>query len=194
VAQGGLLHAAADLVNHRVGQPDGVEVVHHYGGMAKQGDQRTGVLSPGIEGDRPDPGQPASGSGTKPALHRSPGAVGPIRLGGLREQLGDLGLEVGVGAVGRRGGVGLDLGAIQGEQPEAHHAGGRAQLQRLDQQPSQGLFVADPEPGDRHMVGSAIAGQHAEGDVLGAAPLDLAGGADPGTVAIQQHRQQHPGW
>jgi hypothetical protein len=41
----------------------------------------------------------------------------PIRLSGLLEQLSDLRLERGTGAVGRRGGVGLDLGAIQGEQP-----------------------------------------------------------------------------
>ena len=36
--------------------------------------------------------------------------LGPIGLGGLLKEVGDLGLEVGVGAVGRRGGVGLDLG------------------------------------------------------------------------------------
>jgi hypothetical protein len=47
--------------------------------------------------------------------------VGPVGLGGLVEQLGDLGLEVGVGAVGRGGGVGLDLGAVQGDQSQAHH-------------------------------------------------------------------------
>ena len=77
-------------------------------------------------------------------------------------QLGDLLLQVGVGAVGRGGGVGLDLGAVQGDQPQADQAGRRAQLQRLDQQAGQGLFVADPE-----------------GDVFMASPLDLAGGADP---------------
>jgi hypothetical protein len=33
--EGGLLHAAADLVDHRVGQPDGVEVVHDHGRVAK---------------------------------------------------------------------------------------------------------------------------------------------------------------
>jgi hypothetical protein len=109
----------------------------------------------------------------------------------LLEQLGDLGLEVGVGAVGRRR-VGLDLGAVQGDQTQADQAGGRAQLQRLDQQPGQGLFAADPEPSDGHMIRRAVAGQDPEGDVLVAAALDLVGGADPGAVAIQQHGQQHP--
>jgi hypothetical protein len=35
VAQGRLLHATADLVDHGVGQPDGVEVVHDHGGVPK---------------------------------------------------------------------------------------------------------------------------------------------------------------
>ena len=111
----------------------------------------------------------------------------------LLEQLGNLGLEVGVGAVGRRGGVGLDLGPVERDESQADHAGGCAQLQRLDQQAGQGLFVADPEPGDGHVIGRAVAGQDAEGDVLVAAAFDLAGRADPGAVAIQQHSQQHPG-
>jgi hypothetical protein len=39
MAEGGLLGPAADLINHRVGEPDGVEVVHHHGGMPKRCDQ-----------------------------------------------------------------------------------------------------------------------------------------------------------
>jgi hypothetical protein len=119
--------------------------------------------------------------------------LGPVGRGGLGEQLGDLRLEVGVGAVGRGGRVGLDLSAIQGDQAQADQAGGRAQLQRLDRQPGQGLLMSDPEPGDGHMIGGAVAAQHAEGDVLVAAPFDLAGGADPGAIGVQQHSQQHPG-
>ncbi len=83
--------------------------------------------------------------------------------------------------------------AIQGDQPQADQAGGGAQLQRLDQEPGQGLFVADSEPGDSDVVGGAVAAQDAVGDVLVAAPFDLAGGADPGAVGVQQHGQQHPG-
>jgi hypothetical protein len=55
------------------------------------------------------------------------------------------------------------------------------------------VFVADPEPGDGHMIGGAVGGQDPKGDVFLAAAFDLAGGADPGAVAIQEHGQQHPG-
>ena len=98
-----------------------------------------------------------------------------------------------MGAVGRRGGIGLDLGPVERDEPQAHHPGGRAQLERGHQQPGQGLFVADPEPGDGHMIRGAVAGQDPEGDVLVTASLDLTRGADPDAVAIQQHAQQHPG-
>jgi hypothetical protein len=74
--EGGLLGAASDLVDHHVGQPDGVEVVHHHGRVAKRGDQGAGVPAPGVQRDRTDAGQPAGGPGTKPAVHRSLGAVG----------------------------------------------------------------------------------------------------------------------
>jgi hypothetical protein len=40
MAEGGLLGPPADLVDHRVGQPDGVEVVHDHPGVAKRCDQR----------------------------------------------------------------------------------------------------------------------------------------------------------
>ena len=52
--EGGLLGPPADLVDHRVGQPDGVEVVHHHGGVAKRGDQRAGIAAPGVQRDRAD--------------------------------------------------------------------------------------------------------------------------------------------
>jgi hypothetical protein len=143
------------------------------------------------------PGQPLSPTGQALWQHLAAGhavlaVLGPVGRGGLGEQLGHLRLEVGVGAVGRRGGVGLDLGAVQGDQPQAHHPSRRAQLQRLNQEAGQGLFVVDPEARDGHMIGRAVAAQDPEGEVLGAAPLDLAGGADPGAVGIQQHPQQHP--
>jgi hypothetical protein len=34
--EGGLLGPPADLVDHRIGQPDGVEVAHHHGGVAER--------------------------------------------------------------------------------------------------------------------------------------------------------------
>jgi hypothetical protein len=74
--QGGLLHTPADLIDHRIGQPDGVEVVHHHPGVGERGDQRAGVAAPGVQRDRADLGQPTSRLGAKPAVHRGPGAVG----------------------------------------------------------------------------------------------------------------------
>jgi hypothetical protein len=40
------------------------------------------------------------------------------------------------------------------------------------------------------VVGELVAGQHPEGEVLKAAPLDLAGGAHPQAVGVQQHPKQ----
>ena len=68
------------------------------------------------------PGQPLSPASQRPRQFITAGGAvlavfGQVDGSCLGEQLGDLGLEVGVGAVGRRGGVGLDLGAVQGDQP-----------------------------------------------------------------------------
>jgi hypothetical protein len=76
VAQGGLLDATADLIDHRIGKPDGVEMVHHHPGMPKGCHQRARVATPGVQGDRADLGQPIPRSGAEPVVHRSPGAVG----------------------------------------------------------------------------------------------------------------------
>jgi hypothetical protein len=70
-----------------------------------------------------------------------------VGLGGLPEDLGDLLLELAVGAVGPLGRVGGHLGAVQGDGAEPDHPGGRAQLERLHQEPGQGLLVADPGTG-----------------------------------------------
>jgi hypothetical protein len=113
-----------------------------------------------------------------------------LALGRLGQDLGDLALELVEGAVGLVGGVGGHLRAVQRDGAEADHAGGGAQLQGLDQDAGQGLLVADAEPSDRHVVGRGVASQHPEGEVLGAAPLDLSGGAHPDRVGVQQHAQQ----
>ena len=68
------------------------------------------------------PGQPPSPAGQRPWQFGTAGGavLAVFRLVGgrcLGEQLGDLGLEVGVGAVGGRGGGGGDLGPVQGDQP-----------------------------------------------------------------------------
>jgi hypothetical protein len=144
------------------------------------------------------PGQPLGPGSQGPGqLVTAPvavlGVLGPVGLGSLLKQLGDLRLKLGVAPVGCRSSVGGHLGAVQGHQPQAHESGRRAQPQRLDQQAGQGLLVADPEAGDGDVIRGGVGTEHAEGDVLGAATFDLAGGTDPGAVCIQQHAQQHPG-
>jgi hypothetical protein len=49
VTEEGLLGPPADLIDHRVGQLDGVEVVHDHPGVAQQGDQGAGVAAPGVQ-------------------------------------------------------------------------------------------------------------------------------------------------
>jgi hypothetical protein len=75
VAEGGLLGPSACLVDHGIGQPDGVEVVHHPG-VAKRYDQCAGIAAPRVQRHRADPGQPVTRPGAEPAVHRGPGAVG----------------------------------------------------------------------------------------------------------------------
>jgi hypothetical protein len=119
--------------------------------------------------------------------------VGLVGLGGLPQDLGDLHFERGQGAVGPVGGVGDHLGAVQRDHAQADQPGRRAQLQRLDQEASQGLLVADAEPRDGHVVGEPVAGQHPEREIPDAAPLDLPGRAHPDGVGVQQHAEQGVG-
>jgi len=53
--------------------------------------------------------------------------------------------------------------------------------------------VADTESRDGHVVGELVAGQDPECEVLAAAPFDLAGGAHPDGVGVQQHAKQRLG-
>ena len=116
--------------------------------------------------------------------------LGLVGFGRLPQDLGDLGLDLVEGAVGLVGGVGGQLGAVQRNHTQPHQPGGGAQLERGDQQAGQGLLVAGAEAGDGYMVGGLVAGQHPKGEVLAAAPLDLAGGTHADGVGVQQHAKQ----
>jgi hypothetical protein len=116
-----------------------------------------------------------------------------VGLGGLAQDLGDFLLKLGQGAVGLAGGVAGHLGPVQRHQAQPDQPRFGAQLQRGHEEAGQGPLVADAEPGDRHVVGELVAGQHPERDVLSAAPLDLPRGAHPGRVGVQQHAEQGPG-
>jgi hypothetical protein len=48
MAEGGLLGASADLVDHGIGEPDGMKVIHDGGGVAKWSRQGAGILAPGV--------------------------------------------------------------------------------------------------------------------------------------------------
>jgi hypothetical protein len=61
MAEGGLLDPAADLIDHRVGQLDGVEVVHDHPGVAERCDQRVGVPAPGSRATVPTWASQAAG-------------------------------------------------------------------------------------------------------------------------------------
>jgi hypothetical protein len=116
--------------------------------------------------------------------------LGLVDLGGLPQDLGDLLLQLGEGAVSPISGVGGHPGAVQCDQAEPDHAGGFARLEQSDQEVGQGLPVADAEAGDGYVVGGVVGGQDPKCDVLGQASFDLAGGAHADPVGVQQHPQQ----
>ena len=84
-----------------------------------------------------------------------------IGLGGLGQHVLDLGLdpslELLVGAVALGGGVGGQLGAVQGHGAQPEQPGRGTQPQRLDQQPGQGLLMAGPEAGDGDVIRVVLA-------------------------------------
>jgi hypothetical protein len=49
MAEGGLLGPATDLVDHGIGQPDGMKVIDDGGGVAKWGRHGAGIAAPGIQ-------------------------------------------------------------------------------------------------------------------------------------------------
>jgi hypothetical protein len=96
-------------------------------------------------------------------------------------------------AVGLVGGVAGQLGPVECDGANLHHAGGGAELERLNEEAGQGLLVADPEARDGHVVGALVGGEDAKRDVFGQAAFELPGGAHAQAVAIQQHAKQQLG-
>jgi hypothetical protein len=113
-----------------------------------------------------------------------------VGRGGLAQDLGDLGPELVVGAVGLVRGVGGQLGPVEGDGADADHAGGGTQPQGLDEEAGERLLVADTEARDSHVVRRLVAGKDPEGEVLCAAAFELPGGAHPQAVAIEEHAEQ----
>jgi hypothetical protein len=143
----------------------------------------------------PQPGQPTRLAGQRfgqlvPTLITKQSVLALVGVGGLAQDLGDLGVEPVKGAVGLVRTVAGQLGAIQGDRADLDHASGRAQLERGDQEAGQGLLVADAEARNGHMVRELVGGKDPEGDVLVAASLDLPGGAHADAVRVEQHAEQ----
>jgi hypothetical protein len=76
--------------------------------------------------------------------------------------------------------------------PDPDHAGGGAQHERGDHEPGQGVFLADPEASDGHVVGRGVTGQDPEGDVV-VARRSIWRGSERGAIGIRQRAKQHPG-
>lgn len=79
-----------------------------------------------------------------------------------------------VATAGVVGGRGLELRAVDGEHRHLDQASLGAEVEHPAAEASEGLLVADPEAGDRRVVGGLVCADHPEGDVLAAAALDPA--------------------
>ncbi len=90
------------------------------------------------------------------------------------------------------GGIGLDLGAIQSHVAQAHQARLLAQPQHLHKQALEGIEVAAAELADPAVVGLPVAGEHPEGGILPAGPLDPARGWYADALGVQEQHHHHP--
>lgn len=75
-------------------------------------------------------------------------------------------------AVGPKRGVRFHLGPIKCDQPEAEESGDSREAQDLDEAGSESLFIHLTTSGDGGVVRGGVGGDHSEGDVLLATPLD----------------------
>jgi hypothetical protein len=116
-------------------------------------------------------------------------AVAHVFLGvdhlGLAQQRCNLRLQLGLGIENSLtaqclmfGGIGLDLGAIEGHVAQAHQARLLTQPQHLHKLARQCIEMNEAEITDPAVVRLLIAGEHAEGQILVARSLNLAGGDD----------------
>ncbi len=141
-----------------------------------------------------EPLPPFGPAGQRPRRRRRrvtavPGVVGSISRGRLREQLVDLRQR----PVRLLRGVAGQLGAIQAEGAQRHHALGGQQPQHLAEQPAQRHLMLRPEPGDGRVIGLQPAGDHPVAHVAHAPLLDDPAGPLSLAVAIQQQRDHHLG-
>jgi hypothetical protein len=119
-------------------------------------------------------------------------AAAGVISGGLRLQLG-LGFEHPLMAHGLVfGSIGLDLGAVEGHVAQAHQARLLAQPQHLHKQARQCIEMNEAEITDPAVIRLLVAGEHPEGGILPAGPLDPPGGGDADAVGVEQQHHHHP--
>jgi len=90
------------------------------------------------------------------------------------------------------GGIGFDLGAVEGHVAQAQQARLLAQPQHLHKQARQCIEMNEAEITDPAVVRLLVAGEHAEGGILPAGPLDPARGGDADAVGVEQQHHHHP--
>jgi hypothetical protein len=143
----------------------------------------------------PGPGQPLTPLGLPgqrprrwhPGVLAQLGILGGVDRGRLGEQLLDL-RQRPVRDLGR---VTSQLGAVQAELAQRHHALRRQQPQHLAEQPTQRRLVPGSEPGNGRMIRTQPGDDHPVGHVAHATLLDHPAGAFPLAVAVQQQRGHH---
>ena len=143
----------------------------------------------------PGPGQPLpplSPPGQRPRGRRRravtfPGVVGGVGRGRLGQDLLDLRQR----PVRLLRGVAGQLGPVQAQQAQRHHALRGQQPQYLAEQPAQRLFVPGPEPGDGGVIRVQPAGDHPVGHIAHAPLLDHPAGPLALAVAVEQQRDHH---
>jgi hypothetical protein len=85
----------------------------------------------------------------------------------------------------------VDLGAVDGDHPDANQAGVGAERQHLTEQLSQRGLVALAEARDRRVIRPLVGADDPRGDVLDAAPLDPPRRPLAERVAVEQQRDHH---
>ena len=87
--------------------------------------------------------------------------------------------------------VGVHLGPVHGDHLDAHQSSVATEPQHVGEKTGDRALVADAEARDRGVVGHPVGGDHAERDIVLAAPLDPPRRPLPGRVGVQQQRQHH---
>ena len=90
-------------------------------------------------------------------------------------------------------GGGLNLGAVQGLQGQAHGAGAHGQLDGLFEDGAEGLFVVAPEAPERVVVGGQEAAQPDQREDFAAGGFEPARGANAEKVAVEPDFEQEAG-